>query len=36
LRIANPREQARVVLKLTTLDRVLRPYDSVEDALADF
>jgi anti-sigma B factor antagonist len=36
LRIANPGEQARVVLKLTTLDRVLRPYDSVEDALADF
>src|SRR3954463_12595957 len=33
LRIAAPGEQARVVLKLTTLDRVLRPYDSVEDAL---
>jgi anti-anti-sigma factor len=36
LRIANPGEQARVVLKLTTLDRVLRPYDSVEDALTGF
>jgi anti-anti-sigma factor len=33
LRIASPAEQARVVLKLTMLDRVLRPYDSVEDAL---
>jgi anti-anti-sigma factor len=36
LRIASPGEQARVVLKLTTLDRVLRPYDSVEDALDGF
>ena len=36
LRIAGPGEQARVVLKLTTLDRVLRPYDSVEDALDGF
>jgi anti-anti-sigma factor len=36
LRIARPGEQARVVLKLTTLDRVLRPYESVEDALAGF
>ncbi|HEY1296120.1 MAG TPA: STAS domain-containing protein [Chloroflexota bacterium] len=36
LRIACPGEQARVVLKLTTLDRVLRPYDSVEDALENF
>jgi anti-anti-sigma factor len=36
LRIARPAEQARVVLKLTTLDRVLRPYDSVEDALEGF
>ena len=36
LRIANPGEQARVVLKLTRLDRVLHPYDSVEDALANF
>jgi anti-anti-sigma factor len=36
LRIASPGEQARVVLKLTTLDRVLHPYDSVEDALDGF
>jgi anti-anti-sigma factor len=36
LRIANPGEQARVVLRLTSLDRVLRPYDSIEDALAAF
>jgi anti-anti-sigma factor len=36
LRIASCGEQARVVLKLTTLDRVLRPYDSVEDALDGF
>ena len=36
LRIASPGEQARVVLKLTMLDRVLRPYDSVEEALDGF
>ena len=36
LRIARPGEQARVVLELTTLDRVLRPYDTVEEALAGF
>ncbi|MBV9357918.1 MAG: STAS domain-containing protein [Chloroflexi bacterium] len=36
LRIARPAEQARLVLQLTTLDRVLRPHDSVEDALASF
>jgi anti-sigma B factor antagonist len=36
LRIAHPAEQARVVLRLTTLDRVLHPYESVEDALATF
>jgi anti-sigma B factor antagonist len=34
LRIARPGEQARVVLELTTLDRVLRPYSTVEEALA--
>ena len=34
LRIARPSEQARVVLELTTLDRVLRPYPTVEEALA--
>ncbi|MBV9581366.1 MAG: STAS domain-containing protein [Chloroflexi bacterium] len=36
LRIARPGEQALVVLKLTTLDRVLRPYATVEDALDGF
>jgi len=36
LRIASPGEQARMVLQLTTLDRILRPYRSVEDALAGF
>ena len=34
LRIARPGEQARVVLELTTLDRVLRPYPTVEEALS--
>jgi anti-anti-sigma factor len=34
LRIARPAEQARLVLELTTLDRVLRPYPTVEEALA--
>ena len=34
LRIARPGEQARMVLELTTLDRVLRPYDTVDEALA--
>jgi anti-sigma B factor antagonist len=36
LRIARPAEQARVILELTTLNRVLRPYTSVEEALATF
>lgn len=36
LRLARAPEQTRVVLKLTSLDRVLRPYDSVEEALGDF
>jgi anti-anti-sigma factor len=34
LRIARPSEQARIVLELTTLDRVLKPYPTVEEALA--
>jgi anti-anti-sigma factor len=34
LRIARPSEQTRIVLELTTLDRVLRPYPTVEEALA--
>ena len=32
LRIAAPTGQARTVLGLTNLDRVLRPYERVEDA----
>jgi anti-anti-sigma factor len=36
LRIARPREQARSVLRLTTLDRVLRGYETVEEAAADY
>jgi anti-sigma B factor antagonist len=35
LRIARPDEQARIVLELTMLDRVLRPYPTIEEALAD-
>jgi anti-anti-sigma factor len=34
LRIARPGDQPRTVLQLTTLDRVLRPYPTVEEALA--
>jgi len=34
LRIARAGEQVRAVLTLTTMDRVLRPYGSVDDALA--
>ena len=33
LRIASPTEQVATVLGLTNLDRVLRPYASVEDAI---
>jgi anti-anti-sigma factor len=33
LRIARPDEQPLTVLKLTTLDRVLKPYTTVEEAL---
>ena len=36
LRIARPGDQPRIVLQLTTLDRVLRPYETVEEALAGF
>lgn len=36
LRIARPPEQVRLVLELTTLDRVLRPYATVEEALAAY
>jgi anti-sigma B factor antagonist len=36
LRLAAPNQQVRVVLELTTLDRVFPYYASVEDALAGF
>jgi anti-anti-sigma factor len=32
LRVAQPGDQARLVMQLTTLDRVLRLYDTVEEA----
>ncbi len=35
LRIAGVGPQVRTVLELTTMDRVLRPYASVEDAAGD-
>ena len=34
LRIAGPNEQGRVILTLTTLERVLRPYATIDEALA--
>ena len=36
LRLAAVPEQARVVLSLTTLDRMFRSYGSVEEAAADY
>ncbi len=36
LRLAAPNQQARVVLELTTLDRVFPYYATVEDALTGF
>ncbi len=36
LRLARPAEQARTILQLTTLDRVLKPYKTVEEALAGY
>lgn len=36
LRLANPAEQVRTILKLTTLDRVLKPYATTEEALAGY
>jgi anti-sigma B factor antagonist len=36
LRLAAPNQQVRVVLELTTLDRVFPYYATVEDALTDF
>lgn len=35
LRIANVREQVEMVLKLTSMDRILTPYLHVEDAYRD-
>ena len=36
LRIASPQEQVRMVLDLTNLDRILQPFDTVEDAVHDW
>lgn len=36
LRIANPGEQVLTVLGLTNLDRILRPFPSVQDALSQW
>jgi len=36
LRLAAPNQQVRVVLELTTLDRVFPYYETVEEALAGF
>jgi anti-sigma B factor antagonist len=36
LRIARPSQQARVILQLTTLERVLKPYSTIEEALAGY
>jgi anti-anti-sigma factor len=33
VRLARPNVQARLILEYTALDRVLRPYDTVEQAL---
>lgn len=35
LRIANVGQQVRMVLELTSMNRVLTPYDTVEEAFAD-
>lgn len=36
LRIARPTEQAQTVFQLTRLDRVLRAYPSIDEALASY
>jgi anti-sigma B factor antagonist len=36
LRIARPGQQPQMILELTTLDRVLKPYATVEEALAEY
>jgi anti-anti-sigma factor len=35
-RIARPNDQVRYILQVSTLDRVLTPYTSVEDALVGY
>ena len=36
LRIARPNQQVRLVLELTSLNRLLQPYDTLEEALEGF
>jgi anti-sigma B factor antagonist len=36
LRIARPNQQVQLVLKLTSLNKVLRPYETLEEALAGY
>jgi anti-anti-sigma factor len=36
LRIARANEQVRTLLKLTTLERVLRPYETIEEARTEY
>ena len=36
LRIARPEKQARYVLEVSTLDRILRPFATVEEALSGY
>jgi anti-anti-sigma factor len=36
LRLASPGKQVRYILEVSTLDRVLRPYATVEEALSDY
>lgn len=36
LRIASAQEQVRMVLDLTNLDRILHPFETVEDAVHDW
>ena len=36
VRIARPAEQIRYILQVSTLDRVLTPYATVEEALAEY
>jgi len=36
LRVARPNQQAQLVFSLTSLDRVLKPYATLEDAMSSF